>query len=266
MRERASVCVHDSQRGFTLVELMISVLIAVLLLGALLTIVQANRAVFGDQSQLALLQDSERMAMTMMADVIQSAGYFPNPTSNTKGTALSPATYGAVTFASGQSLNGTYSAADPGDSIYVRYMTASSVVGSGDGILNCSGTSNTSGANALYLNVFQVVGGQLVCTVYINGGAGTPYNLVSGATNSTTTLGVTHLSVLYGVKTSSTTTGNNVDTYMPANLVTNWSSVISAQVTLTFTNPLYVAPGLGQPATISFQRVISVMNQVGPTL
>src|SRR5208283_557551 len=120
MRERSKVCVHDSQRGFTLIELMISVLIAIFLLGALLTIVQANRRVFGDQSQLALLQDSERMGITMMADVIQTAGYFPDPTSNTQGGALYSATYGAVTFASGQSLYGTYAAADPGDSIQVR--------------------------------------------------------------------------------------------------------------------------------------------------
>ena len=265
MRERSKVCDHGCQRGFTLVELMISVLIAIFLLGALLTIVQANRRVFGDQSQLALLQDSERMAMTMMADVIQSAGYFPNPHNFTQGALLTPATYGTVTFASGQSLSGTYSATDPGDSIQVRYATAS-----GDGILNCSGLSNTSGAPALYLNVFQVVSGQLVCTVYINGGAGTPYNLVSGATNSTTTLGITHLSVLYGVKTSSTTTGNNVDTYLTATQVTglsanqfnNWSSVISARVTLTLTNPI---TGPGQPATVTFQRLINVMNQVGPT-
>jgi len=260
MRERSKVGVHDSQRGFTLIELMISVLIAIFLLGALLTIVQANRRVFGDQSQLALLQDSERMAMTMMADVIQSAGYFPNPHNFTQGGLLTPATYGTVTFASGQSLSGTYSAADPGDSIQVRYATAP-----GDGILNCSGVPNpASGANAVYLNVFQVVSGQLVCTVYINGNAGTPYNLVSGAPNSPTALGVTHLSVLYGVKTISTTTGNNVDTYLTANQVTNWSNVISAQVILTFTNPLYVTPGQGQPATITFQRLINVMNQVGP--
>ena len=52
-------------------------MIGLFLMGALLTIVQTNRRVFGDQNQLSQLQDNERMAMTMMADVIQSAGYFP---------------------------------------------------------------------------------------------------------------------------------------------------------------------------------------------
>ncbi len=67
----------NGYEGFTLIELMIALLIGVFLLGALLTIVQTNRAVFGDQNKMAQLQDAERMAMTMMSDVIQSAGYFP---------------------------------------------------------------------------------------------------------------------------------------------------------------------------------------------
>jgi hypothetical protein len=95
----------------------------------------------------------------------------------------------------------------------------------------------------------------------------TQYNLVSGPTNFSTTLGVTNMSVLYGVKTNVGTAGNNVDTYLNASQMTPtlYASVISVLVTLTFTNPMYV-PGTAQPATVSIQRVINVMNQVGPTL
>src|SRR5580693_4623245 len=70
---------HIRHRGFTLIELMIALLIGIFLLGALLTIVQTNRTVFGDQNKMAQLQDAERMALTMMSDVIQSAAYFPTP-------------------------------------------------------------------------------------------------------------------------------------------------------------------------------------------
>ena len=126
----------------------------------------------------------------------------------------------------------------------------------GDGILNCSGQSNpVGGPNTLYVNTFQVLNGQLVCTMN-----GTQYNLVNGVTN---------LSILYGVKANAGATGNNVDTYMNATQVTAaglWGSVISAQVQLTFTNPMYVAANQGQPQTISIQRVIGVMNQTGPML
>jgi len=238
----------QDHRGFTLIEILIALLIGLFLMGALLTIVQANRTVFGNQNQLAQLQDSERMAMTMMADVIQSAGYFPDPTTNTLGGTLAA----VAPFATGQSISGTYSAGAPGDQISVRYMTAG-----GDGILNCSGQSNpVGGPNTLYVNQFQVLNGQLVCTMN-----GTQYNLVNG---------VSQLSILYGVKANTGAAGNNVDTYMNATQVTNaalWGSVISALVQLTFTNPMYVASqptdAVNQP-TVSLQRVIGVMNQAGP--
>jgi type IV pilus assembly protein PilW len=252
--EHPMVRIRLSQRGFTLIEIMIALLLGVFMLAALLTVVQTNRNVYGDQNQLAQLQDNERMAMNLMADVIQSAGYFPNPTLNTRSGSLTA----VAPFAVGQSISGTYTAAVPGDAIYVRYMTAG-----GDGILNCSGLSNTNGVNTLYVNKFYVAGGQLVCSMN-----GTVYNLVSGVTNNTTTLGVTNLTILYGVQTSASTTGNNVDTYMNATQVTAgnyWSDVVSVMIELTFTNPLYKTYGTTtQPSTVYIQRVVGVMNKLGP--
>lgn len=235
-------------RGFTLIELMVAMLIGVFLLGALVTIVQTNRTVFGDQNKQAQLQDAERMALTMMSDVIEAAGYFPNPSSNT----LTGSLTAAGSFAAGQAVYGTYSAAAPGDTVSIRYMTAN-----GDGILNCSGLSNTSGGNVLYTNTFQVVAGQLVCTMN-----GTNYTLVGGGNNFT----VTNLSVLYGVKANAAAAGNSVDTYMTADWVTNkglWDNVISALIKLTFTNPMYTASN-GQPQYLTIQRVVTIMNQAGP--
>jgi type IV pilus assembly protein PilW len=220
----------------------VALFIGLFLLGALLTIVQTNRTVFGNQNQLAQLEDSERMALSMMSDVIQSAGYFPSPTQNT----LLGSLVASGSFAAGQSITGI-----AGDQISVRYMTANN-----DGILNCSGLSNTSGANVLYVNQFQVTGNQLVCNMN-----GTSYTLVNNVTN---------LSVMYGVKSSAAATGNNVDTYMNAAQVTAqnlWGSVISVLIQLTFTNPMYVASqpttAVNQP-TVSIQRVVGVMNQDGP--
>jgi type IV pilus assembly protein PilW len=250
-----------NQKGFTLIEIMIALTIGVFLTGALLTIVQTNRRVFGEQSQLAQMQDNQRMAMTMMGDIIQTAGYFPNPVINTSTTALNA----AGPFTVGQSISGSLGAGPPGDQIQVRYMTAG-----GDGILNCSGLSNPVGAlNDVYVNSFQVVNGQLVCTLNdLNLNTLTQYVLVGGIPGSG--LDITNMTVLYGVRSDVTQPGNNVDTYMDAQQVTAaglWNSVISVQVTLIFTNPLYNAanPGL-QPATFQIQRVIGVMSQTGPTI
>jgi hypothetical protein len=56
-----------------------------------------------------------------------------------------------------------------------------------------------------------------------------------------------------------------VDTYMTAAQVTAataWNNVISAKITLTFTNPLYVSTNVqGQPPTILVQRYITIMRQ-----
>ena len=229
-----------AQRGYTLIEIKIAVVVALFLLEGLLTIVQSNRRVFGTQNQLAQLEDSQRLVMTMIANVIETAGYFADPTVNT-----SAALTAAAPFAATQAITGTYSAAAPGDTIRVRYMTAS-----GDGILNCSGSSNTSGANQIYVNFFRIIGGRLICTMN-----GTQYPLVSGVQN---------LTVLYGVKTDFTVDDNTVDTYLNASQMTaaNWNNVITVTVTLTFTNPVYTA-GSGQPQTISFQRVIGVMGRAG---
>jgi type IV pilus assembly protein PilW len=266
--ERRKVWVRGGQQGFTLIEILIALLIGVFMLAALLTIVQANRRVYGDQSQLAQLQDSERMAMTLMTDVIQMAGYFPNPHTNTSDGSLTAA--GA--FAQGQSITGSFSSTVPGDSISIRYMTAGS-----DGILNCNGLSNPNppfangGANILYVNTFAVVSGQLVCTLTSSAvPAPVQYNLVNGVTNATTAPGlggVTNLSILYGVKTNAAAAGNAVDTYLNANQVTAanlWSNVISVLIELTFTNPLYTNGSTTQPKTIEIQRVVGVMNQLGP--
>jgi type IV pilus assembly protein PilW len=233
-----------THQGFTLLELMIAMTIGLFLAGALVTVVQTNKKVFLNQNQLEQMQDGQRMAMTLMADIIQTAGYFPDPTRNK----LSSTLVASGSFANSQAITGA-----AGDSISVRYMTAPQ-----DNILNCSGLSNTNpllGANILYVNTFSVLTGQLVCTDQ----AGTQYPLVGGVTN---------LTVLYGVKTNLAAAGNNADTYLSTSQMTasTWQNVISVWIKLQFANPLYTGAGQGQAQFITVQRVVDVMNQTGPSI
>jgi type IV pilus assembly protein PilW len=235
-----------------MVELLVALLIGLFLIGGLLTLVQDNRRTFATQNLLAQLQDSERLAMTMITDVIQTAGYFPNPTLNTAVGSL-PAAGG---MAAGQALAGTgaFNAPAPGDSITVRYATQN-----GDGILNCTGNSNNTGGNVTYTNVFSVVNGQLVCT--LNGVALPLVGAPPGTPNAIT---VNNLVILYGINAAGTS--NNVTEYVDATGVANWNAVIAVKVTLTFQNPLWSAAFVGQgnqPQTLNFQRIIPVMNQTG---
>jgi type IV pilus assembly protein PilW len=248
---RVSQIAPRRQRGYSLVELSVAVMIALFLIGGLLVVVQDNKRVFGNQSSLSELQDSERLAMTIMTDVIQSAGYFPNPVLNTSAGEFAQAA--PFTAYAGQSIVGTGTYGAGNHTLTVRYATAS-----GDTIINCAGTSNTSGAPHVYRNAFAVVNGQLQCTLTIDAQAPTTYPLVGSPK-----VQVTALNVLYGVNTTGGPTGNNVDSYIDATSMTaaQWQQVKSIMIRLTFANPLYSAAAgqVKQKPTIDFTRVVDVM-------
>ena len=232
------------QRGLTLVEMAIAMTIALFLLAGVMTIVSGIRTTSDAQNKMAQLQDSERLAMGLMTDVIEAAGYFPNPIANTRNGLLpvSPAF-----AAAGQSVAGTFNAAAPGDTIDIRFATAGGA--NADGLINCMGLSNPGAAITVYENLFSVDAptGQLECA--LNGAA--PVPLVAG---------LSKMVILYGVNTTGATQ-TCADSYMTATEVTAggwWSSVCTVKVTLFFVNPLKTGP-----ATIPFTRVIAVMNTAG---
>jgi type IV pilus assembly protein PilW len=230
-------------RGFTLVELLVTMAIALFLIGGLVTVVENTRVTYGNQQALAQFQDQQRFAMSVITSVIEAGGYYPNATSETVYSAL-PAT---PPWGSGQAFWGAGNAgAAPGDTLAVRFRTAS-----GDGIINCLGGQNTTGAEQDYINEFSIQAGQLACS--LNGGAWTP--LVPGVVN---------LQVYYGVKrTLPLTQDFNVDTYVTAlnTFGTDFMNVSAVRVILTFNNPL--AKQAGQPATLQFERVVEVMARAG---
>jgi type IV pilus assembly protein PilW len=228
------------ERGFTLVELMVTVAIALFLLGGLLTIVQNVRQTYLNQQSLAQLQDQQRFAMTVITDVIQAGGYFPSAIAYTPWNAL-PA---AAPYGQGQAFWGTHTAA--GDSIGIRYMTAIN-----DGVILCTGATNTTfNPTRTYTNLFSIAGGQLQCQLDNLA----PVALVNGVTN---------LQIYYGVKRNFALNDYNVDTYLTADLMlnTDWANISSIRVQLTFRNPL--AGQAGQLPTLTFQRVVAVMARAG---
>jgi len=227
------------QSGIGLVEIMVSMVIALFLLLGIGTIFITTRSTYGDQQGLSNLQDNERLAMFMLTNVIQIGGYFPDPLTTTAAASLpGSGTYPANPYPlNGQAVSGTEGGAAP-DTVRARFVTAS-----GDGIENCIGGTNTSGANVVYDNVFDISGNTLRCTV---GGVTQP--LVTG---------VSDMQVLYGVDTTSS---GSATQYFTAALVPNWNNVKSVRITLTFLNPL--AAQAGQPATLGFTKIVPVMNKI----
>lgn len=233
--------VTRNARGFTLVELMIAVAIALFLIGGILTLVQSTRNAFATQNALSQFQDNERLTMTFMAEVIESAGYFPSPQTYTVGAVLPP---NALFPVAGQSVIGT-----PGDTITVRFGAALN-----DNVFACNGTQNLGVAPYdVFTSQFYVdnVNQRLMCTASNLGGPSPPVPLVNNVTN---------LTAVYGVKRSPADTQSCTDTYLTTAqmLASDWPNVCSVTVTVTFLNPLGAAL---PPVTIT--RVIAVMNTAG---
>ncbi|MBS0366589.1 MAG: prepilin-type N-terminal cleavage/methylation domain-containing protein [Proteobacteria bacterium] len=262
-----------TQKGFSLVELMVAVAIAMFLLGGLVTIVQHNRTTSMMQTQLAQLQDSERLAMTVLSNVAETAGYFPNPLVNTAVGAIKTGAGSAFPTAGTPAIIGTSGFNAQGDSFTVRYG-----VGAVDNVFNCQGTQNTTGALDTWENTFYVdPNGNLVCVLWMasNPNALTPpVTLVSGLVKGGAP--TQSFTVVYGVQMNNTGNGTCTDTYMTAAQVRAanggagaWGNVCSVAVTLTFYD-LTNCPGwpaVPCPAgtkTLPITRTIALMQTAGP--
>jgi type IV pilus assembly protein PilW len=264
----SSIARHPAQTGFTLIELMIAILIGLFLVGGLLTLVGAMKRTSGLQTNLTQMQDNERLAMSLITDVVQSAGYYPDP-HTAASIALPSVTVGTDVFAATQSLYGvgTVNAVAPGDTMTVRYGTSGT-----DNVINCMG-SPSGGAAVTFVNQFSIdpATNSLRCTLSTINGAG----VVVSTTTLPLVTGVLNLQVTYGMKSAVATTSLAADSYLDATQVSalaqsatsGWTQVMTVKVTLTMTNLLSVqangAAVPGQPAIVAFTRVIDVMNKTG---
>lgn len=255
------------ERGYSLIELMVAILIALFLIAGVITIEQSVRNSYTDRSGVAQLENDERFTMSMLSEITQSAGYYPDPAVTSQVAALPAATAtapngAALSFASGQAIDGVPSTTVingttyEDDSIAVRFMTAS-----GDGIPLCDGTSNQTGSDTVYTNYFYigVVNGTsyLYCALEI-GNTWSPTSPVQLVEN------VEAMQIWYGLHTAASVTPGDysVDTYVPAAAMTasDWSEVTAVRITVMFKNPLQA--DVGQQAA-TFTKVIALMSRTG---
>jgi type IV pilus assembly protein PilW len=243
------------QSGFTLVEILIALLVGLFLAAGLITMTQHNKTTYNNQTLISQLQDNERFALSVINDVIQAAGYFPDPLAN---TAMSDMPVAAPFTQQGQPLFGTARTAGTPATITAQYALANK-----DTVETCAGQVN-GGAQAVYANQFSVVPnvanptqGQLICTV-TTGGKQTKVQLVSG---------VTDLQIRYGVTSPASALTHDVTVYKTADQMAaaDWMNVTLVQVTLTFANPLAGQPGVPANATIPIVRNIGLMMRAAVT-
>jgi type IV pilus assembly protein PilW len=232
------------QGGYTLVELMIAITIALFLLAGVMSIFSSVRRTSLDQTGLAQLQDDERVAMLMLDNAVQQAGY--------SGTITGALTATTANFPQqGQAITGGTNAY--GDTLTVRYAGDASGT-----IFNCLGSTMAAGALQEMQFSIQLVNGQYQLACAVNGGQ--PVPLVRN---------VRSLSVRYGVASGAAQANAYapVDAYLDAAGMNanaqNWTNVSSVKITVTFLDPLAGQFGRPPAGTITFTAVIGVMGQIG---
>jgi type IV pilus assembly protein PilW len=268
LRNLASRRPPPHQHGYTLLEILVALFIGIFLLVGLFTILQNTRRSSGNQTALTQLQDEQRMAMSLLNDVIQNAGYFdPNTITSAAALPAQAATGLATGYAlsASQGISGSHpSTTTPGDIILIRYATNGTASTVPDGVENCNGGTSTTAAT--FTNTF------FVASTSSGGVATTALWCSLDGSNSTTTgipliNGVQNMQIYYGVSTVVAT--NNVDTYMTGTQVQGstlgWAAVTSVRVTLTFLNPLYRQAGYTAATSqyVYFTRVIPIQGRTG---
>jgi type IV pilus assembly protein PilW len=243
--------------GFTLIEMLVAILIGLFLTAGLLTLVQGMRRANTNQGGMSSLQDSERMAMEIITDVVQSTGYYVSPLTNTAAASFPATNYntgGNFTYG-GQALTGSGTYGTPLHVITAQYQSSGT-----DNVINCTGNTNPGPGTVTWTNQLSIttVGGTsyLTCTLWVNGTNKVTVPLIPNVTN---------MQIYYGVTTGAGSASNSVDAYLDATTVAAapyWSNVHSVMITLTFQ-----IPQQGPQAAQSFQitRVIDVMNTNGVT-
>lgn len=281
-------------RGYTLLELMIAIAIGLLLVAGLMTITNAMKHTTGTENNLTLLQDNQRMAITLMSDTIQEAGYFPAPLGGKTGSTefgavpvnASNITAGGLPMSAGQAIVGA-SAGDGQDAVSVRYETSGA-----DNVLDCAGKAYTTTLGII--DTFQLDGaGNFACytTTYAPpspGATATPVkNVLVSSTGQTIgggQSGIQYVTITYGVQSNLNSGVTSIDAYLPASAVTAnnlWPYVYSMRVTFTMLSTSDVQPSAVAktnyqlcpsvayadlatlPAKCSITHTISIMNKAG---
>ncbi len=257
---------YRGQRGFSMIELVVAMVVAVFLLAGLFNVLQGNMDTSTEQTALAQLQDNERFAMQIYTNMIESAGYFPtlSPTgvqNVLEQSLLQDGTTNGTFQTAGQAITGGGNGSG-GDMLMSRFLTNPN-----DGISSCLGRTTAPGDSpTVYKNELKVdtPTNSLTCS---DGNGVNAVALVSG---------VQSVTLMWGVNTLAAAANSNcpANTYLQTSDYLNLTplqqtNVCTVRVTLTFTNPLYqLIPGgpatPGQHPTVQFTKVIAIMAKAGP--
>lgn len=232
------------QQGFTLVEMMVAMLIGIFLSLALTGIYVALKRNFLGEDSIVNSQENQRLAFNVLTNGFQSAGYFLDPINqNAESVFLINNESGFKT--PGQIIYGTTDN-NGRQAVSVRYQAAPN-----DGILNCAGSENLTGANAIFINTFSLSSNnELICAAGVNDDA--PSSIVISRN-------ISNVSFQYA-----TDSDNNgvVDSYLTSTQVdaVGWNLVHGVRIDLTLIDTINSAESAKKAMPKSLTHFVNLMN------
>lgn len=217
------------ERGFSIVELMIALLLGVILLGGVIQVFLSSRQTYSANEAMSRMQENGRFALEFIARSARLAGYIEPTLAAGKPLPLVPDSDQCSEVPSSEkaslcSSNGTGSASDTISFMFQPPLT--------DGARrDCLGNVISSNTQ-LIINHFAIIPAANGNPAALGCRA---YNITSGAWISGPNLqplveGVDALQILYGIDTSGDSRSSNQ--YVSADRVSNWEKVRSVRIAL----------------------------------
>lgn len=202
--------INSTQRGFTLVELMIALTISLILLLVIGTVFTSSRQAFRVQEDNARIQESGRFALEIIGRIIKQAGHADIPFTGFK-----------VAF-TGTAITGADGAAGAADTLTLQYDGA---IGDRDcGVGTAVTAANIVAGSNIIQNHFNLdaANAQLRCEGTIAAAPTAP-----GATPTGQVLldNIEDLQILYGIDTTGDQSANQY-----AAAPADWTQVVTARV------------------------------------
>ena len=274
------------QRGVTLTELMIALVLGAIVVLAATAMVVTSRGIYRSQDEGTRLAESARFGLELSNRMVRLAGYtnfgddqYP-PASYTPDATWALDSYalnGPDIVGSNNSKPTSGAAINGSDSLTIRYFGASTTAGVADGnVLDCAGFGvpqpiydptkdvpkvyrESRAYNVLFVDTDVDGEPALKCRRQTYDAAGVP----SGLPGDTQTLirGVESFQVLYGEALPQPGPNNDLDSFAPQSLVyrsgiggpnpvTNWNNVITVRIAMLLRSATGARPDVEDTSTV----------------
>jgi type IV pilus assembly protein PilW len=190
------------QRGFTLVEMMVAIVIGLILVAGTLSIFLSTKQGYRMTSGLSLMQSTGRATLDLLSRDIMKAGF--------------PESSGIETFVTGAGLTQD-GGGNASDTFTVRYQSAT------DCLNTAGGTPVYADGNQYAKNRYFIQNGNLMCEPRAE-------DNTTFAPAAVLVAGIENLQVLYGEDTNPAAGLKNATRYVTAGNVTDWNNVVSVKI------------------------------------